>query len=138
MRPRCGFRRFGSVFSGEVSAVDLSAERVARNDAVFREANEAIAETAAEHGLTERVPLICECAEPTCTEIVRLSVAEYEMVRAEPRWFLNAPGHEVAAGPHGKVIERRDGYVVVEKIGEAGAIAEALDPRDAAVGDTSK
>jgi hypothetical protein len=35
------------------------------------------------------------------------------------------------------VIERRDGYVVVEGIGEAGAIAEALDPRDAAVGDAS-
>jgi hypothetical protein len=118
--------------------VDLSAERVARNDSVFRDANEAIAESAAEHDLTDRVPFICECAEPTCTELVQLSLVEYEMVRADSRRFLNAPGHEVAGGGHVAVVERRDGYVVVEKVGEAGKIAEELDARDAAVGDAGE
>jgi hypothetical protein len=111
--------------------MDLDAERVARNDATFREANERIEEAAAEHGLDERIPFICECAEPTCTELVQLSIVEYEAIRERSRWFLNVPGHEVAGGKHVRVVENRSSYVVVEKVGRAGEIAEKLDARDA-------
>src|SRR4051812_50219639 len=76
----------------------MDAERVARNDSTFRHANEQI-ERAAEPLGIEPVPFLCECAEERCTEIVRLTLAQYEAVRAEPRWFVNAPGHEQSGGP---------------------------------------
>jgi hypothetical protein len=105
-----------------------SAERVAKNDATFREANEKIEAKAQELGI-ETVPFICECAEMACSEIVRLTFAEYEAIRADSTLFLNAPGHDVAAGPHGRVVSRHEGYVVVQKIGEAGEIVKELDER---------
>jgi hypothetical protein len=107
---------------------DPVAERVAENQARFRAANEKISALALRTDLP-RIPFVCECANPRCVEIVRLTQAEYEAIRADGRHFLNAPGHEAAALGWGVVVERRDGFVVVEKIGEAGAIAEALDPR---------
>jgi hypothetical protein len=110
---------------------DLEAVRVAKNDATFRNANEKIAR-AAEGTDVEQVPFICECADERCTEIVRLTLAEYEHVRADGRRFMKAPGHEVNAVPHARVIERHDGYLVVEKVGEAAEIAEELDPREQA------
>ena len=112
--------------------MDRMAERVGRNDAIFRQANEGISDAADEDEMTEEIPFLCECAEEGCTEIVRLSHEEYESVRAEATHFLNAPGHEVAAGPYGEVIERNRQYVVVRKLGEAAAIVEELDPRAAA------
>src|SRR6185437_10868514 len=99
----------------------VSAERVARNDATFREANEAIARSAAGVDI-ERVPFICECADERCTAIVRLSRAEYEEVRADPTHFINVPGHEASAGGYVTVIARRAGYDIVEKVGEAAVI----------------
>jgi hypothetical protein len=110
--------------------VNPTAERVAKNDATFRDANEGIA-AAARRAAFDRVPFICECAEPTCTTIVRLTLDEYEQVRSSPRHFLSAPGHEETAAGLGAVVARAEGYVVVEKLGEAGEIVEQLDPRSA-------
>jgi hypothetical protein len=112
----------------EPEAIDPTAERVARNDATFRTANEQIGATARALGI-EHVPFICECADERCTDIVRLTVVEYEDVRSSGRLFLNAPGHEVAARGWARVVERYDRYVLVEKVGDAGAVAEELDPR---------
>jgi hypothetical protein len=131
----CGLGRVASFAGppmGHQRAVDLSAERVAKNDAVFRNANEGIERSAVEHGVAEGVPFLCECAEPSCTELLRLSLVDYEMVRAQPRWFINAPGHQVAGGKHVEVARQRDGYLIVEKLGRAGEIVEELDPREAA------
>jgi hypothetical protein len=47
-------------------------------------------------------------------------------VRASDRQFFSAPGHEAAAENWGVVVARTDRYVVVEKIGEAGDLAERL------------
>jgi ElaB/YqjD/DUF883 family membrane-anchored ribosome-binding protein len=109
--------------------MDRSAERVGRNDAIFREANERINDTAETEHMTEEIPFLCECAEEVCTQIVQLSHQEYASVRQNATDFLNAPGHEVAAGPHGEVIERNHRYVIVRKKGTAAEIAEELDPR---------
>src|SRR5215216_7061038 len=106
----------------------MDAERVARNDSMFRQANEQI-ERAAEPLGIEPVPFLCECAEERCTEIVRLMLAQYEAVRAEPRWFLNAPGHERQSHPHVRVVADCGEYLVVEKLGKAGELAEELDER---------
>jgi hypothetical protein len=114
------------------------AERVARNDATFRVANEKIRAAAEILATTvERVPFICECAEERCVEVVRLDLDEYGEIRSNPRWFLNVPGHEAAARGWGEVVATREAggeeYVIVEKIGLAGKIVEDL----AAEGDIS-
>jgi hypothetical protein len=107
----------------------ISEERIARNDAIFRDANEQIERAAKEHEVADHVPFLCECAEETCTEIVRLSLAEYEQVRSDPTHFVNAPGHHVPFAQAVQVIAQRDGYVIVEKLGRAAEVAEKLDPR---------
>ena len=108
---------------------DRTAERVARNDATFREANEHIAERAETYGVDRLIPFICECAE-SCTEIVRLTMAEYAHVRADGAHFLNEHGHVASAQGHARVVEEHERYTVVEKIGRAGEIVRELDPRD--------
>ena len=105
-----------------------TARRVAENDSRFREANERISKAARRADL-DQIPFVCECANLRCREIVRLRRSEYEEVRASGRRFLEVPGHEAASMGWGTVVDRRDGYVVVEKIGEAAEIVEALDPR---------
>jgi hypothetical protein len=109
------------------STAGLSAERIGRNDAIFRNANEGIRAAAGSEEFEQPVPFICECADPACRNIVPMTAAEYGEIRSDPRWFLNAPGHEAAAQGWGQVIARHDRYVVVEKVGPAGEVAEQLD-----------
>ncbi len=109
----------------------LTEERVARNDARFRRANEQIEEAAYELDQDGLLPFLCECADLACTQVVELSLGEYEAVRADSRHFLNAPGHEVAGRGTGAVVQRNDRFVVYEKRGHAGEVAERLDARGA-------
>lgn len=104
-------------------------ERIARNDATFREANERINAAAGAYDMEGPVPFLCECADPTCVEIVRLELDQYEEIRADSRHFLNVPGHQRAAQGAAVVVAERDGYVIVEKIGHAGDVVEGLDAR---------
>jgi hypothetical protein len=106
----------------------LTDERMARNNTTFRDANEHISAAAGVYGIDSPVPFICECADARCSEIVRLTLEEYEEIRAHSRHFFHLPGHEDAAGA-AQVVARRDGYVIVEKLGRAGEIVEALDER---------
>jgi len=106
----------------------LTDERMARNNTTFRDANEHISAAAGVYGIDSPVPFICECADARCSEIVRLTLEEYEEIRAHSRHLFHVPGHENAAGA-AQVVARRDGYVIVEKLGRAGEIVEALDER---------
>ena len=105
---------------------DLTAERIGRNDAIFREANEGIRESAETYGVSDAVPFLCECAVPTCTEIVRLPLADYEQIRTDPTMFLNAPGHVAAAGSAAEVVRKERGYDVVRTVGRAAEVASEL------------
>jgi hypothetical protein len=114
--------------------VELTAERVARNQSMFRDANERIEKSAEEllEDTAAAVPFICECPEPTCTSIARLSLVDYEMVRSRGDWFFAAPGHEVCVVDGEEVatiVKRYAGYSLMEKIGAAGEAAARLDPR---------
>jgi hypothetical protein len=106
----------------------LTEERIARNNATFRDANEHISAAAGIYGIDSPVPFICECADARCSEIIRLPLEEYEAIRAHSRHFLHVPGHQDGADV-AHIVARRDGYVIVEKVGRAGEIAEALDER---------
>ena len=100
------------------------AVRVAENENVFRRVNERIAELA---GSEDPVGFICECSEVGCREPVTLDVSEYERVRSKANRFVLREGHERADVE--VVVGCGRGYVVVEKLGVAGEVAEADDPR---------
>jgi hypothetical protein len=99
-------------------------DRIALNQFAFRKANETIAQRA-EEGETE---FLCECGRPDCAAKVVLTVADYEGVRAYARRFVCAPGHVTPAIE--SVIEEDEAYLVVEKGGRAGELAEATNPRE--------
>jgi hypothetical protein len=110
---------------------DPVAERVARNDARFREANEKILAAAESLDFTpdELLPFLCECADVLCTTVVQLTAREYERVRRTPVHFVNARGHESNAQGWVRVVVELDRYTIVEKVGDAGELAAELDPR---------
>jgi len=101
-------------------------ERVGINESVFREVNERIEELG-ERFDTDEVEFVCECADVGCAERLSLTTGEYEQVRSEPDRFLLAPGHEQPGIE--RVVEDHGRFLVVEKLGEAGQIAEDTDPR---------
>jgi len=107
--------------------VGRSEEQAARNESVFREANEGIAARRAELGAIEGgTPFLCECEEESCTELVHLTPEEYEALRSEPNHFVIASGHPSRAT---KNIREGDGWTIVAKDGVAGEIARETDPR---------
>ena len=108
---------------------DPAAERVARNDALFREANERILATADSMELdhSEALPFLCECADESCTTVLQLSQDEYEAVRAHPTHFINARGHAANGGSWVRVLDEFDRYTIIEKVGEAAEIVAELD-----------
>jgi hypothetical protein len=111
---------------GEEAAVDAE-DRIAHNETLFREVNERIeaGQWPTERG--EPVAFRCECGSLRCNLLVEITLADYEQVRASATYFVLIPGHEIPAIEH--VVEREANYVVVEKVGEAGRIAEQTDPR---------
>ena len=108
------------------------AEKAARNDATFREANERIESYALSMDAQGDAPLpfLCECADVRCTEIVRMTAVEYEALRQDPARFATVPGHE-GDESWARVIDVNDRFAVVEKLGVAGDVARELDSRNA-------
>jgi hypothetical protein len=100
--------------------------RIGRNEALFREVNEAIARGLWPGEEQSPVRFRCECARIDCNGTIELNAVTYSGVRAHPRRFMVLVGHQLAEVED--VVERREGYVVVEKRDEAGAVAGALDP----------
>jgi hypothetical protein len=103
-------------------------ERRATTEALFRDVNERIAESAERFDATG-TEFVCECADPNCTHRVEASLAEYERVRDEPTTFLVVPGHE--QGDIEEVVEDRGRFRIVDKVEAAvRRIVIRLDPRD--------
>jgi hypothetical protein len=103
------------------------AERQGRNESLFREVNERIAELNQTFHIEGRSEFLCECSREECKEPVSISIDEYEGVRRDSTRFFVLPGHEDESVE--RVLERNERYNVVEKIGEAATEAEDLDPR---------
>ena len=107
-------------------------ERVARNEALFREFNERVEDVAGSldvrsEGDALRIEFVCECGDLDCMERIELTRVSYEQVRSDPKRFVVAPGHE---GPEvARVVGKGEGYVVVEKIEGAARVAIEHDPR---------
>ena len=106
--------------------VTQSEERAARNEVFFRESNEQLGKKRRALDLDGLTPFICECDDPHCTDLVRLTLEQYEHVRARANWFVVAAGHDEE---NARTAEAHEGYVIVEKLGLAGRIAEEQNPR---------
>jgi hypothetical protein len=95
--------------------VTRSRETALRNELLFREANEKIAERRDELDAVEgRTPFLCECEEESCTAILQLTVQEYSEARATADRFVIVPGH-VTDGEETSL--RGEGWVCVTKEG---------------------
>jgi hypothetical protein len=95
--------------------VSQTEERIARTEALFRDVNERIAESAQRFD-NDRATFVCECADQECTDRVDASLDEYERARADGAYFLLRPGHEDTR------VER-----VVERTGSRLAIVEKFN-----------
>ena len=107
-------------------------ERLARNEALFREVNERINGIAAEFSRfagAEEYEYVCECSDPDCVDRITLTLEEYDRIRADGTRFVLAPGHVRHEIEH--VVEETTEHVVVEKHGVAGEIVADSDPRAA-------
>lgn len=91
---------------------------------VFREVNDRIAEITGTWAWEDGQGFLCECAAGRCTEAVWLTRAQYEAIRAVPTQFFTVPGHELAG--EDRVVERHEGFVVVEKVAERGSAEPPL------------
>ena len=102
-------------------------ERLANNEAMFRFANERMADWD-EVRVSEAVEhYFCECADPDCQDKIPLHKSDYEAVRSDSCHFVICRGHEVPDVE--TVIETHDGWAVVEKTPEVTEIAQQTDPR---------
>lgn len=93
--------------------MERSTERAARNEGIFRAANEQIAVSLerAQLGDGELPAFLCECEEEVCRNVLRLTLREYAEVRRAPNRFIICEDHRT----RGKVVSRNERYVVVEK-----------------------
>jgi hypothetical protein len=96
--------------------------RVAETEAAFREANEKLRK-AFEDADEELLPFLCECGDFKCTDLVRVRLDVYAGVRNQPAWFLVSPGHKQLDSE--EVVERGEGYDIIEKSGLAGEVARS-------------
>jgi len=108
---------------------DISSERAARNQSLYRSANEQLKpiNQAADRLGEPLSEWICECADTTCVLHLHATLSEYERVRSNPRAFMVFQSHIYPQIE--RIIETNDRYATVEKHDNGGGVAEALDPR---------
>jgi hypothetical protein len=95
-------------------------ERVARNEKGRRDVNlelEQISEEELHAQKFNAIEVLCECGRDSCFERIQLSIAKYDAVHTQRDRFVVFPGHEMLELE--RLVERNDGYLVVDKFGEA-------------------
>jgi hypothetical protein len=104
--------------------------RQARNEALFREVNERIAQlgkNAQAWSPDGTVQFLCECGDDGgCGQRVRVPIAVYDRVRSQDDRFVVRPGHETPEIE--RAVEWSNDYVIVDKIPDAEPYVDD-DPR---------
>jgi hypothetical protein len=100
-------------------------QRIAANEALFRDVNERIARNDAPH--SDTLEIICECGDADCLERITVTLADYEQARSNATLFLAKPGH-IKADAEQVVADHTD-HQLVRKTGDAATVAEERDPR---------
>lgn len=113
---------------GDIAPMDAREKRLAQNETLFRSVNERIEEAAGSLGDDEHeFEFFCECSNTDCTLLLPMTVSQYESVRANPKQFIVALGHELPEIE--MVVVRERNYQVVTKRGDAADFVDEHDPR---------
>ena len=104
-------------------------ERLARNEALFRQVNERVRDVSQAFATLDPTPVdfVCECGKQDCAEPIALRLHEYEAVRAVPTQFFVLRHHVIPEIE--RVVADHGSYVVVQKLPGEEEIAEQTDPR---------
>jgi hypothetical protein len=91
---------------------------------LFREVNERIRDVSQSWAeASEPVEFLCECGHGECSELLGLTIADYDEVRSAPNRFMLLRGHEAAE------LAVINGYSIAERRGaEAGNPPAAAPP----------
>ena len=89
---------------------DLTKRRLAHNEDLFREVNEA-REQASARGEETTLTLVCECSDRDCTGRVEMTAGEFEQIRKSERRYVVLPGHEIPEIE--RIVEDRGAFEVV-------------------------
>jgi hypothetical protein len=102
-------------------------QRIAENEAFCRDLNRD-KEGWLRSGL-QAAGFRCECWRLDCSERLQLSQSEWREVRSRAERFAVAPGHTAddVEPDAEEVVERYEHFWIVEKVGEAGEVAAALE-----------
>jgi hypothetical protein len=107
---------------------DERVRRIGLNEAVFREVNERIEDLADTFGLGQRLDLICECGNASCTSRIEMDHKQYEELRSDSTTFAVICGHEIPDVE--EIVARHGSYYVVRKtLDDAREVAETTDRR---------
>lgn len=87
-------------------------DRIALNEALFREVNERMKNVLAPSA-DERIDFLCECGDEQCFELITLTRWQYEDLRRDPLLFIVVYGH--AAPDVERVVAVGNGYQIVRK-----------------------
>lgn len=110
--------------------MDDRARRIAENEALFRDLNEhvgVVAHSFAGGGDERAFEFLCECGDASCADRVPMTLAAYEELRSSSVRFFVLPGHEIPDVE--RVVATTPAYTVIEKIGDAAALARQRDSR---------
>jgi hypothetical protein len=94
------------------------ARAAGRMQAIYRDVNERIVELADDSSLT----IICECCNDECADPIVVPQRAYDATRAHSRRFLVTDGHFEPKIE--RVLERHEGFMVIEKFGPAARVVE--------------
>lgn len=93
--------------------MNVSTERFARNQRIFREVNERLREVA--DPSIALAQYVCECSHAECSETIELDLADYDAIRSTSNAFLISPGHEQL--DRERVVEdANERFMLVEKV----------------------
>ena len=107
-------------------AEEAGERKRAQNEAAFREVNEDINAIIDGHGADlPAAPVVCECGDRGCRRLINVPMRTYREVRKSPRRFFYDLVHDGQTDDETSTIEAHDRFLVVEKSGLAGEIAEA-------------
>jgi hypothetical protein len=108
-----------------MAATGNRAERLARNQAYFREINERLAAHLDERDRTLSLEaFLCECVHEDCVEHIAITLDEYEQVRATPLTFAVFPNEAHVVQGIERIVAVKTGYWIVEKLGAAAEVVE--------------
>jgi hypothetical protein len=90
---------------------------------LFRAVNERVVELGAP--AFGPADLFCECPDDTCTQVLRMSLEEFDALRAAPALYAVVPGHEQPENGD-EIVGGADGYLLVRLAGAEATAGVAV------------